>query len=195
MIKTLTTEKSGKILRLGRKRWTYDDLCRMPESMDRLEIIDGVLYMSPSAHVLRHQNAVSNLLYELTRWAREHGAGKVFTAPADVVASDIKVVQPDVFFVAADRLDIVGAYVDGAPDLVAEVISPSSITYDRETKFFLYQEIGVREYWLVDPEAQTVEVFALRDGQFQSDVRAGSGETARSTLLNGFEVEVNALFA
>ena len=195
MIKTLTTEKPGKILRLSRKQWTYDDLRRMPESMDRLEIIDGALYMSPSAHVLRHQNAVTNLMLRLGNWAAEHGAGKVFTAPADVVASDIKVVQPDVFFVAADRLNIVGAYVDGAPDLVAEVISPSSVTYDRETKFFLYQEIGVREYWLVDPEAQTVEVFVLRDGQFEADVRAGSGETARSTLLGGFVVEVDALFA
>lgn len=196
MLKTiLPREQPSEILRLAKRRWTYDDLREMPESMDRLEIIDGVLYVSPSPNVLRHQGAVSNLLYELKRWAYEHAAGKVFTAPADVVVSETKAVQPDVFFVAADRLGLVGATVAGAPDLVAEIISPSSAQYDRKTKFRLYEEIGVREYWVVDPEEKEVEVFVLREGRFEPDVRAGSGETARSALLDGFEVEVNVLFA
>lgn len=195
MIKTFPTDKPGRIFRSDRRRWTYDDLREMPETMDRYEIIDGVLYMSPSAHVLRHQHTVGKLFLAFGNWVAAHDLGEVFVAPADVVASPGKVVQPDLFFIAQDRLHIVDAYVDGAPDLVVEVISPSSVAYDRTTKFDLYQEIRVREYWLVDPDDQSVEVFVLRDGRYEPLGRFTSGEHARSALLEGFSVEVDTIFS
>ena len=194
MIKSVLADQPGRILRLSRRRWTYDDLREMPETMERYEIIDGVLYMSPSAHVLRHQRVVSRLNRLLGNWVEEHDLGEVFVAPADVVISPVKVVQPDLFFIAKDRLHIVDAYVDGAPDLAVEVISPSSVDYDRKTKFDLYQEMDVREYWLVDPEDQSVEVFVLRDGRYEQLGRFTPGEQVRSALLEGFSVEVEPIF-
>ena len=194
MIKSVLADQPGRILRLSRRRWTYDDLCEMPETMDRYEIIGGVLYRSPSAHVLRHQRTVGNLFLVFGNWVKEHDLGEVFVAPADVVASPVKVVQPDLFFIAKDRLHIVDAYVDGAPDLAVEVISLSSVEYDRKTKFDLYQEMGVREYWLVDPEDQSVEVFVLREGRYEQLGRFTPGEQVRSVLLEGFSVEVKPIF-
>ena len=194
MIKSVLADQPGRILRLSQRRWTYDDLREMPETMERYEIIDGVLYMSPSAHVLRHQVTVGNLHFVLSGWVREHDLGKVYLSPADVVISPGRVVQPDLFFIAKDRLHIVDAYVDGAPDLAVEVISPSSVDYDRKTKIDLYQEIGVREYWLVDPEDQSVEVFVLREGRYEQLGRFRPGEQVRSVLLEGFSVEVEPIF-
>ena len=194
MIKTVLADQPGHILRLSRRRWTYDHLLKMPETMDRYEIIEGVLYMSPSAHVLRHQRAVGSLFLAFGNWVKGRDLGEVFVAPADVVVSPTRVVQPDLFFITKDRLHIVDAYVDGAPDLVVEVISPSSIDYDRTTKFSLYEDIGVREYWLVDPDDQSVEVFVLRDGRYEQRGRFTSGEQARSALLDGLSVEVASIF-
>lgn len=195
MIKTIPTNRPGRILRSDRRRWTYDHLREMPETMDRYEIIDGVLHMSPSAHVRRHQEAVGNLYFMLAGWVRDHDLGKVYTAPADVVAAPGRVVQPDLFFVVKDRLHIVDAYVDGVPDLVMEVISPSSIDYDRTTKFDLYEDIGVREYWLVDPEQQSVEVFVLHEARYEPLGYFAVGEQARSALLEGFAVAVDSIFS
>ncbi len=193
MIKTLPGGRAP-VLRSDRERWTYDDLRAMPETHDRYEIIDGVLYTSPSGHVMRHQGAVGNLHFLLRQWVQEHGLGRVFVSPADVVASPERVVQPDVFFVTEGRLDIVGAYVDGAPDLVVEVISPSSEKYDRVNKFDLYERIGVKEYWIVDPDAQEVEVFVLRKDAFEQFGTHGRGGEVRSALLEGFAAPARSIF-
>ncbi|MEM1096936.1 MAG: Uma2 family endonuclease, partial [Bacteroidota bacterium] len=139
MIKTIPSEEPTEILHLTGHTWTYDDLVAMPETMDRYEIIDGDLYMAPAAHAWRHQRAVTKLMGAIIEWNNQHQHGEVFTSPIDVVATPTKVVQPDVLFIAEERLHIVGAYVDGAPDLVMEVVSPSNEAYDRVTKFRLYE--------------------------------------------------------
>jgi Uma2 family endonuclease len=193
-IKTVPSNRPGKILRSDRKRWTYEDLRRMPESQERNEIIDGVLHMSPSAHVRRHQRVVGNLYALLRPFVEARGLGEVFISPADVVAAPGRVVQPDLFFVAAERLHIVGAFVDGVPDLTIEVVSVSSVEYDRVTKFNLYEDIGVREYWLVDPEDQSLEVHVLRGGRFELLGRWTNGGRAHSAILDGLDVEVDAVF-
>ena len=102
MIKTIPTDKPGRILRSDRHPWTYADLQKMPETMDRFEIIDEVLYMSPSAHVRRHQRTVGNLHLRFGNWVAEHDLGEVYIAPADVVAAPGRVVQPDLFFIARE---------------------------------------------------------------------------------------------
>ena len=195
MIKTIPTDEPGTILRSDRGRWTYDDLQQIGETQDRYEIIDGVLYMSPSPHIRRHQSTVGNLYFLLRNWADDNDAGEVFLSPADVVVSPERVVQPDLFFVAAGRLDIVDAYVSEAPDLVVEVLSPASVKYDRETKFGLYEDIGVKEYWIADPEKQQIDVFARREGQFEADGRYAARQKARSVLLEGFSADVADVFA
>ncbi|NBC17308.1 MAG: Uma2 family endonuclease [Bacteroidetes bacterium] len=193
MIKSLpgADMKTDAIVRLDRRAWTYDDLREMPETMDRYEIIDGTLYMSPSANVWRHQRAAGNLYMMLRHWLDAHDWGEVYFAPADVVMTPDKAVQPDLFVVAKERLDIVDAYVDGVPDLIVEVVSPSSITYDRKTKYNLYEKVGVREYWIVDPEAHTVDVFVRREGRFDLLDTFAAGDTAASVLLDGFSAAVD----
>lgn len=195
MIKTIPTKEPGTILRSDRKRWTYADLQRMPETQEHLEIIDGVLYMAPSPHANRHQITVGNLFRALADYADETGAGRVYVSPVDVVASPERVVQPDVFFMLKERLHLVDAYVDGPVDLAVEVLSPSSLDHDRVTKFDLYEETGVKEYWIVDPETKEVEVYILREGAFEEVGPFRVGDTLRSELLEGFQIEADTLFA
>ncbi len=195
MIKTIPTKEPGTIFRSDRKRWTYDDLWEaFGETLEHIEIIDGVLYMAPSPHANRHQRTIGNLFRLLDDYVTARDLGRVYLSPADVVASPERVVQPDVFFVATERLDIVDAYVDGAPDLVVEVLSPSSIEYDRKTKFDLYEDIGVKEYWIVDPMEQTLDAFTRRDGAFEQTGSFAAGETMRSVLLGDFTAALDAVF-
>jgi Uma2 family endonuclease len=104
-------------------------------------------------------------------------------------------VQPDLVFVAAERMDIVTQRaIEGVPDMTVEVLSPSNWLDDRRTKFALYAEIGVREYWIVDPDERTVEVFALQAGRYGLVDRFGVGDTLHSDLLAGFEMDVEDIF-
>ena len=179
-----------------RYRWTYADLEAMPETAQRTEIIDGDLIVSPSPNLIRHQLTVMNLGVMLRTWVRAHKAGRVFVAPADVVLTDRRVVQPDVFFVSTARLHLLGdgAAMRGAPDLVIEVLSPSNARLDRTVKFKVYEEEGVPECWIVDPKKRTVEVFALGDDGYARHAAGGAGETVRSTLLDGFAVLIDDVF-
>ena len=187
-----------------RYRWTYADLEAMPETAQRTEIIDGDLIVSPSPNLIRHQLTAGNLFMLLQRWARANKAGRAFMAPADVVLTDRRVVQPDVFFVSTARLHLLGdgAAMRGAPDLVIEVLSPSTPEGDREAnarldrtvKFKVYEEEGVPECWIVDPKKRTVEVFALGDDGYARHAAGGAGETVRSTLLDGFAVLIDDVF-
>ncbi|MEI6704993.1 MAG: Uma2 family endonuclease [Deltaproteobacteria bacterium] len=151
--------------------YTYQEYQKLREG-ERLEIIDGVVYdMSPSPTV-KHQRIV------LAFAAKVHGffKGKVctpFVAPMDVVLDDINVVEPDVF-VVCDKSKITEANIKGAPDLIVEVLSPSTGVKDRRTKKHLYQTHGVKEYLIVSPMEETVERFYLKDdGRYgESDIFA-----------------------
>jgi Uma2 family endonuclease len=176
------------------RRWTYADLEAMPESLQRIEIIDGDLVMSPSAHALHHQTVVSNFHDLLRAYVRSRRLGLVLTAPCDVVLTERRVVQPDVLFVRKDRIGIVEKAVFGAPDLVVEVLSPGNARLDRTKKFKFYEEAGVPECWIVDPKKSAVEVFALEPDGYTLHDTAAQGGTAHSRLLPGFAVEVDPLF-
>ncbi len=193
-----TGEKRGTsadpIIRENTKEWTYDDLRDLPESHDQIEILDGVLYMSPSAHMRHHQRVISKLFGKLHNWADGQGAGEVYTAATDVVFAHRRVLQPDLFFISKDRLDEIGAFFPGPPDMVVEVLSPSSVQYDRRQKYAIYEQSGVREYWIVDPEEQEVEVFVLKEERYERLGKWGRGASARSVVLDGFTVAVDELF-
>ena len=150
--------------------------------------------MSPAPSWL-HQEIVDRFHDYLKAWVRERGLGKTGTAPIDMVLTPHRATQPDVIFISSDRLGIIQQRVMGAADLVAEVISPESRKRDRIDKRDLYEQHGVREYWLIDPEAQTVEVLHLEAGQYQLVGRWHPGKRARSRLLKGFEVSVADLIA
>ncbi len=149
--------------------------------------------MSP-APSFYHQQIVDRFHDRLKTWVRPRGLGKTCASPIDMVLSARRAVQPDVLFVARERLAIIGDLVNGPADLVAEVISPESRRRDRFDKRDLYEQHGVQEYWLLDPEAKTVEVFTLADGQYRLLGRWRPGETAASQLLKDFTLPVAELF-
>jgi Uma2 family endonuclease len=128
--------------------------------------------------------------YVVAKLGRTTPAWKVYCSPIVMVLTPRRVVQPDVLFVARERLDIVGRAIKGAADLVAEVLSESSHERDRIKKRDLYEQHGVKEYWLLDREGGTVEVLILASGEYQLAGRWRTGGTARSKLLKGFRVKV-----
>ena len=176
------------------RRWTFDELvAELPESNLPTELWDGELVMSPAPSFL-HQKIVDRFHDLLKAWVRKHRLGETALAPIDMVLTTRRATQPDVVFISKERLGIIKERILGAADLVAEVISPGSRRRDRIDKRDLYEQHGVREYWLIDPEAKTVEVLHLEAGTYQLVGRCHPGERARSRLLKGFEVPVAPLF-
>ena len=177
-------------------QWTYEDWLRLPDDGFRYEVLNGVLYMTPPPRI-RHQSVSHNLELALGNFVKEHRRGVVLSAPCGVRLPGQPVpIQPDILFVRAERRDIIGEeYVEGAPDLVVEVLSPSNWLYDRTEKFRAYQEAGVLEYWIVDYSARTIEVFVLEGSTYALLGRFGAGETVHSQVLGDFQVAVDEVFA
>ncbi len=175
--------------------WTYQDWLRLPDDGFRYEVLDGVLYMTPPP-AIKHQRSLFHLASKIGAFVEERNLGEVLIAPCGVRLPTQPVpVQPDILFVSAGRQDIVGEqYVEGAPDLVVEVLSPSNWLYDRNEKFQAYRTAGVQEYWIVDYRASTIEVFSLEEGAYALVGQFGSGEVAHSQLLAGFQVAVDEVF-
>ncbi len=177
------------------RQWTFQELAaELPESNLPTELWDGKLIMSP-APSFSHQRVVARFYKLLDAWVAGRGLGEAAIAPLDMVLAPHRATQPDVIFISKDRLGIIQGSVMGAADLVAEVISPESRRRDRIDKRDLYEQHGVREYWLIDPEAGTVEVLHLEAGEFQLAGRWRPDEQARSRLLEGFAVRVSDLLA
>jgi Uma2 family endonuclease len=155
---------------------TYEDYAALPDDRNRYELFEGELQVSPSPGA-RHQDVVLGLGALLRQHVRQHGLGRVFVAPLDVLLSNITVVQPDVLFVSTVRLALVEEpFVRGAPDLVVEVISPTSGRADRGVKQQLYARHGVAHYWLIDPEQRQATAFRLAEGAYEQVASAGGRE-------------------
>ena len=176
-------------------KFTYEDYRTAPPDK-RYELLDGDLLLTPAPN-LRHQRLQLRLGTRLAQFIEEQGLGELFFAPCDVVLSDTDVVQPDLLFVSNDRRHLLlgGANVLGAPDLVVEILSPSTAGRDRTLKRALYVKHGVKEYWLVDPVAETVAILRPRGGVLVAAHTFGRNETLRSPLLAGFELDLDAVFA
>lgn len=175
--------------------WTYDEMvAELPETNLPVELWNGEIILSPAPHP-DHQRIVVRFWNKLNQFVAPDGLGECFVSPVDVVLTPHRVVQPDVLFIAKDRLDMIGSCIDGAPDLVMEVISAGSWQRDRIHKKALYESAGVAEYWLIDPDAATIEVFALIKGVYQLHSKATGKEPARSKLLAGFKTTFIGLTA
>ncbi len=175
-------------------KMTYDQYCLLPEDGKQYELIDGELFMTPAPKP-KHQKIVVRLTEELSRFVRENNLGEVFVAPADVLLDQHTVVQPDVLFISGARLGIVKEEaIEGPPDLVVEVLSPTTFYKDLRKKMTAYSRFGVQEYWIVDPEMQTIEVYARQDDKLQLARKFSSGETVESALLPGLRLAVRDVF-
>ena len=179
-------------------RLTYQDFLQFPDDGLRHEIIDGEHYVTPSPN-LRHQDLVLRLGMSIGLHVEDRPEhGRVFVAPFDVVFSFHDIVEPDVIFVAPEQLDILTAKnIQGTPAMVVEILSASTRKRDQQLKQRLYDRMGVREYWLVDPELNAVSVYR-RDtqGSFPliANLSAAGQDTLTTPLLPGWSVELERLF-
>lgn len=169
-------------------------LAELPETNLPTELWDGEIVMSPTPSP-SHQTIVFRLGRLLEDFVTERKAGRVFLSPLDVVLSPHRVVQPDLFFIADAHRGIIRDQIRGVPDLAVEVISQGTWKRDRVEKKALYEQVGVAEYWIVDSESRSIEVFALTKGIYQLHCKAGDATLARSRLLPGFKASFNQLLA
>lgn len=144
---------------------TYDDLRQIPEDDPfRHEVLDGVHVASPSP-VYRHQTISRRIQFQLYEQIELKGLGQVVDAPMDIELGVHDIVEPDIFVILKDNEHIITeTHVRGAPDLIIEILSPSTSDRDLGIKKDRYEVSGVPEYWIVDPDARTVTVFTLTAG-------------------------------
>jgi Uma2 family endonuclease len=177
-------------------QWTYEDYLRLPDDGRRYEIIEGVLFVT-NAPGFDHQYIVSQLNRKLGNFVEEQQLGIVLTAPFEVHLSETtRPVQPDVLFIKSDKQPPASAkYFAGVPDLIVEVLSPSSIRTDRHIKFDAYEQAGVAEYWLANPKTRSVEVHTLSRGEYALLGEFTADEVITSEILAGIAIVTSSLFA
>ncbi len=176
-------------------QWTYADYAKIPDDDHRYEIIDGVLYMPPSPGSA-HQGSNGRFFYYLFPHVELKGLGRVFTAPFDVELAPNKVVQPDVIVVLNSNLSILTpSRIIGSPDLVVEIASPGTATYDRNTKLTAYASASIPEYWIADPAARTIEVLTLDQGAYRIIGVFQGQALLPSQVVTGLTVHVDQFFA
>jgi len=198
MMSSVTTETAELTLEVAqlwppRGQWTEADYFALPDTNRHIELSEGELIMPP--HPTRsHQKAVEELFVRLRTFVQDNELGEVHIAPLPVRLWPGKIREPDVFFVAREHSNRIGEQFFGVPNLVIEVTSSSTRRTDRVEKLVEYAQAGVEEYWIVDPEDRTIEVFELRQDAYVLLEKWGVGETARSALLEGFTIAVGDVF-
>lgn len=170
--------------------WTYQRYLELDDER-RYEIIHGELLMTPAPGI-RHQSIARELSLRFVQFVQERKMGVIFFAPTDVVLSETEVVQPDILFIRTGRIgEIVDEHaVHGPPDLVVEILSPSSLQRDRHHKRELYQRAGVPEFWIVDPANRAIEVFSLGEAGYELTSFAAETGAVASRVLDGFAIAV-----
>ena len=172
---------------------TYEDYLKTPDD-ERWELLNGVLTRRPTPNTV-HQRTLGNLAMALFSFVDNRGLGEVIISPFDVVLSSTNVLEPDLIFVSTDQRSIItNANIQGAPALVIEVVSPSTLTRDRELKRSIYAEHGVQEYWLVDPDARTISVMSLQGKDFREIGAYRSTDSLSSPTLPSLALDLARIF-
>jgi Uma2 family endonuclease len=179
----------------AKRPWTYEEYLRLPDDGNRYEIVEGELLVTPSP-LKQHQVALQMLSHLFLGYLESHPVGQCFIAPFDVILSANTVVEPDLLFVTKERLSVATEKgLTAAPDLVVEVLSPTTRRRDLGVKRQAYAKHGVREYWIVDPEARSVEIYVLRRRVFVKKVEATSGEVESPLVVPGLSIPLAKLFS
>ena len=182
------------IMKTTTHKMTYDEYCLLPNDGKQYEIFDGELVVTPSPH--RQHQRISGILYRrLADYVEERSLGEVYYSPLDTVFTEYTVLQPDILFISRERVgEIAREKIEGAPDLVVEILSPSTFHKDLRRKMKVYSESGVSEYWIVDPEMKTIELYCQGKEGLELARRFSAEENFESRLLAGFQVAVSGIF-
>ena len=174
---------------------TYDDYCEIPNDRNRYEVLEGELNVTPAPSI-KHQTAAGNLFMFLSPYISERALGKLFFAPVDLILEPTSVLQPDFLFVSSARQHIITEKaVEGAPDLVIEILSPSTSRIDHTTKAHIYAKHGVPHYWLVDPDQQNVEAYELVGDRYKLALKAENDEVFNPSLFPGLSIPLADLWS
>lgn len=180
-------------LRPQRVRYTYEDYAKTPDDV-RYQLIDGELILSPSP-TFYHQRISAVLFVELRLWAESNGAGEVVSAPMDVYFTETDLAQPDILFISEERMHIVeDRYVRGAPDLVIEILSPSTSGLDLGAKMGLYALHGVPHYWIADPDTRTTRTLRLEAGDYAEVAIFTENDVLTSDTFPGLRIDLSQVF-
>ena len=181
-------------MRRARVRFTHSDYLLLPEDK-RYEILDGDLYVVAAPNT-KHQRVSRRLEVALIQHVEDRGLGEILHAPYDVILSEENVVQPDILFVRNERAGIIGEMnLQGAPDIVIEILSPGTRRKDLEVKKKIYAGFGVPEYWIVDPDAATVEVLVWSELGYGTHGVYGKSDHLSSPLLPELNLPLSEVFA
>ena len=176
---------------------TYDDFVLFPEDGKRHELIDGEHFVTPSPS-RKHQAIVWNLATMIGPYLESHPVGRAFVAPFDVIFSEFDVVEPDLLFISSARQAeiLTTKHVRGAPNLVVEIASPSTRGRDETLKRKLYERFGVDEYWVVDPELDTIKVYRRTSDRYErtAELFLESGDVLVTPLLPDLELPLAKIF-
>jgi Uma2 family endonuclease len=176
---------------------TYEDYVQFPEDGKRHELIDGEHYVTPTP-IRKHQAIAGNLFGLIWSYLQENRLGRVFTAPFDVIFSDFDVVQPDVLYISRERAETIETtpWVRGAPDLLVEIESPSTRKRDETIKRRLYKRFGVSEYWIVDPELDTIKAFRRINDRYErtAELQLENNDVLTTPLLPGLALRLSKIF-
>jgi Uma2 family endonuclease len=177
----------------SKQLYTYEDYLKIDDD-NQYELIGGELILVPSPRII-HQEVSRNLVYVMLDYISKNKLGKLFYAPTDVLLAEKEKPQPDILFVSNERLDIITEKnIQGAPDLVVEILSPSSTSRDKVKKSRLYYKYGVKEYWIVDPDAKIVEVFTPGEKKWILHEAYSNDEILTSPLLPGLQINLTDVF-
>ncbi len=176
-------------------KFTYEDYLLFPENGKRHELIDGEHYMTPAPST-KHQRISRKLLRILDNFVEKNKLGEVFDAPYDIIFSDINVVQPDIIFISNENMRIITERnVQGSPDLVIEIISEGTRKTDKVIKRRLYEKFGVKEYWIIDPVVDTLEVYKPTERGYKKVAEYEKGDVLSSELLKGLTINLAEIFS
>ena len=182
----------AEVLEKQAKRWTYEEYYRLNDDQ-RYEIIDGELLMAPAPDTW-HQDWSRKLFRLIDRFVAKNRLGEVFYAPIDIVLDEENTIQPDIVFIAAEKLDIIQRRaIFGVPDLLVELVSPSSVRRDRYDKKALYARFGVKEYWIGDPANKALEVLTLKEGRYELHCCVEEKGKLGSLVLPGLEFDLSEI--
>lgn len=177
------------------KLLTYEDYVKLtPPDNGNFELLNGQIYFMASPKP-SHQRISLRLSYFLAAYVIPNNLGEIFPAPMDVVFTEHDTFQPDLLFISKERLNIIGENrIEGSPDLVVEILSPSNDNSEMSYKKHIYEITGVQEYWLINVEKQTLTLYKQVDNELRWQRDIQKNEVLQSEIIKGVELELSKIF-